>query len=504
MESLTTPRRRRRNARHRRARHPTAPHRRRQLQRPRRSLDGAWPAPASAATRRWPRPSARGAAGSTSPIRASSAASCSRGGTSSRRRRSMCLLAAWLQFMVHDWLSHGLNDKEHPRIASGAGGRRLAEARDDHPAHPPGPESRTGRRRDGPRPSATTSPSGGTARRSTAPTQDAALVRSGPIPGYSLPTASSTSTRPATCRSIRKPPTIRITELELAGVNGNWWIGLSVMHTLFSREHNAIVDRLRAEYPDKDGEWLFQKARLINCGADRQDPRDRVDAGAAADARRCNTPCAAPGGAPRRGILQGATAGRGAARCSPASRLAAGPPRRALCDHRGVHGGLPPALADPRRFLVPPARRRQRASRSCTLGDLSGGGVRRALRQGGFRRHPLFARHELSGRAGAAQLSEPSPQDTGEASSRTLFNDLAAIDILRDRERGVPRYCAFRRMLRMSVPKSFAELTDNPDWQRELEAVYGDVEKVDLLPARMPRPSRPASLSPTPRSASSS
>ena len=45
----------------------------------------------------------------------------------------------------------------------------------------------------------------------------------------------------------------------------------------------------------------------------------------------------------------------------------------------------------------------------------------------------------------------------------------------------MPRYCAFRRMLRMSVPASFEELTDNAQWQRELEAVYGDVERVDLL-----------------------
>jgi Animal haem peroxidase len=51
---------------------------------------------------------------------------------------------------------------------------------------------------------------------------------------------------------------------ELAGVNGNWWVGLSVMHTLFAREHNAIVDRLRIDYPAADGEWLFQKARLVN------------------------------------------------------------------------------------------------------------------------------------------------------------------------------------------------------------------------------------------------
>ncbi|MBO0734471.1 MAG: peroxidase, partial [Methylocapsa sp.] len=61
------------------------------------------------------------------------------------------------------------------------------------------------------------------------------------------------------------------------------------------------------------------------------------------------------------------------------------------------------------------------------------------------------------------------------------IKDLAATDILRDRERGVPRYCAFRRMLRMTVPKTFAELTDKAQWQKELEAIYGDVERVDLL-----------------------
>ena len=55
-----------------------------------------------------------------------------------------------------------------------------------------------------------------------------------------------------------------VANLELSGVNGNWWVGLSVLHTLFAREHNAIVDRLRVDYPTADGEWLFQKARLVN------------------------------------------------------------------------------------------------------------------------------------------------------------------------------------------------------------------------------------------------
>jgi Animal haem peroxidase len=62
-----------------------------------------------------------------------------------------------------------------------------------------------------------------------------------------------------------------------------------------------------------------------------------------------------------------------------------------------------------------------------------------------------------------------------------VFIDLAATDVLRDRERGVPRYCAFRRHLGMQVPKSFAELTSDVQWQRELAAVYKSVEDVDLL-----------------------
>jgi hypothetical protein len=64
---------------------------------------------------------------------------------------------------------------------------------------------------------------------------------------------------------------------------------------------------------------------------------------------------------------------------------------------------------------------------------------------------------------------------------RGIMTDLAATDIVRDRERGVPRYCAFRRMLRMSVPATFQELTDDPRWQSELEKIYGNVDRVDLL-----------------------
>jgi hypothetical protein len=59
--------------------------------------------------------------------------------------------------------------------------------------------------------------------------------------------------------------------------------------------------------------------------------------------------------------------------------------------------------------------------------------------------------------------------------------DLAAVDVLRDRERGVPRYNAFRRFLHLPPARTFEELTDDPLWARELREVYGDVERVDLM-----------------------
>ena len=62
-----------------------------------------------------------------------------------------------------------------------------------------------------------------------------------------------------------------------------------------------------------------------------------------------------------------------------------------------------------------------------------------------------------------------------------IFIDLATVDILRDRERGIPRHCAFRRHLGMKVPKSFAELTDDQEWRKDLASVYAKVEDVDLL-----------------------
>jgi hypothetical protein len=70
--------------------------------------------------------------------------------------------------------------------------------------------------------------------------------------------------------------------------------------------------------------------------------------------------------------------------------------------------------------------------------------------------------------------------------------DLAAVDIFRDRERGVPRYNQFRRLLRKPPVRSFDELTDRPEWRAEIRRVYNnDLEKVDLMTGLFAEPLPP-------------
>jgi hypothetical protein len=60
--------------------------------------------------------------------------------------------------------------------------------------------------------------------------------------------------------------------------------------------------------------------------------------------------------------------------------------------------------------------------------------------------------------------------------------DLAAIDVLRNRERGVPRYNQFRKLIHTKPATSFDELTNNEEWARQIEEVYGgDIDKVDMM-----------------------
>lgn len=62
--------------------------------------------------------------------------------------------------------------------------------------------------------------------------------------------------------------------------------------------------------------------------------------------------------------------------------------------------------------------------------------------------------------------------------------DMGTVDILRDRERGVPRYNEFRRLFHMPPMGSWEDLTGgDKELVKVLKEVYGEdgIEKVDLL-----------------------
>ena len=63
-----------------------------------------------------------------------------------------------------------------------------------------------------------------------------------------------------------------------------------------------------------------------------------------------------------------------------------------------------------------------------------------------------------------------------------LVIDLAAHDILRCRELGVPRYTRFRELFHLRPVRTFEELTENPAWREGIRRVYkNDIDSVDLI-----------------------
>ena len=158
------------------------------------------------------------------------------------------LAAAWIQFQVHDWFSHGATDKTRAFTVP------LSDD-DDWPDRPMKIPAT------GADPTATPG-APPTFRNSETHWWDASqiygstaslhsMIRSGAGGKVRLDEKGNLPVDPATLK-------------DAGGVTGNWWLGLAIMHTLFMREHNAICDRLSAEYPTWSDDQLFDKARLIN------------------------------------------------------------------------------------------------------------------------------------------------------------------------------------------------------------------------------------------------
>jgi hypothetical protein len=255
-----------------------------------------------------------------------------------------------------------------------------------------------------------------------------------------------------------------ITGLELTGLQENLWVGLSLLHGLFALEHNAICDRLKAAYPKWGDEQLFQRARLIN----------------AALMAKIHTVEWTPAILP-----------------NPITKVALETNWAETLGSPTDHHGVPYSLTEefvavyrmhsllPDEFSIRSARDGSKLGQFELLSLLGPRG--RALLQE-FGPVDLFYSFGVA-HPGALRLHnfpqslQHLQKDTGE------HVDLAAVDILRDRERGVPRYNQFRRLVHKTPIAGFSELCDNPQWAAEIERVYdGDIEQVDLLVGLMAEP----------------
>jgi len=374
------------------------------------------------------------------------------------------LAAAWIQFMVRDWLSHGKNEKDDPW--------RIPLPPDDTWFEDPMRILRT--RRD---------PTRSSADASLPPTYvntETHWWDASQIYGSSADVQKLLRTGDDGKLHLNRDNLAEVSDqalLQLPSLTG-WWVGLELMFTLFAREHNAICDHLKAEYPSWDDEALFQHARLIN----------------AALLAKIHTVewTTAILGHPALQIGMRANWWGIATeqiykllgRISP-SEVISGIPGSAT-NHFGVPYSITEEFVAVYRMhpLIPDdyqirSARTDQVLREYAFPDLTGQRAQTVVAQMGMTdllysfgvAHPGAIRLHNYPR-GLQHFERPDG----------LVVDLAAHDILRARELGVPRYNAFRRLLRLRPAERFEELTDNPAWAEELRRVYeGDIEQVDLM-----------------------
>ena len=169
------------------------------------------------------------------------------------------LYIAWIQFQSHDWFSHGEN-------VAGGSMYRIPLAPDDPIRREHGLEVLEIKRTQ-PDPH----PSRG---RLTYPNEVTHWWDASQLYGSTQQTEDRLRTGPdgrlLDEGKLHLPenllPISPATAVEDTGFTRNWWLGLSIFHTLFARHHNRICDELMRAYPTHPwtSDQLFKTARLIN------------------------------------------------------------------------------------------------------------------------------------------------------------------------------------------------------------------------------------------------
>ncbi len=271
---------------------------------------------------------------------------------------------------------------------------------------------------------------------------------------------------------------------QITGFSENLWVGLSLLHALFALEHNAICDKLKKHNTHWDDERLFQQGRLVN----------------SALLAKIHTVEWSTAILPREILSTGLRTnwyGRFSRLQNVFPKLAENDIFSGIPGSPTEHHHVPFTMTEefatvyrmhtlmPDHFTILSAKTGDGLA-NAELPELSGSrGVEFLAR---FEPADLFYSFGIHN-PGAVRLHnfpkslQNLVQDNGERF------DLGTIDILRDRERGVPRYNRFRRLLHKAPVKSFEEMTDVPEWAAQMKDVYNnDIELVDTMVGMMAEP----------------
>ncbi len=282
--------------------------------------------------------------------------------------------------------------------------------------------------------------------------------------------------------------------VEDSGFIRNWWVGLSMLHTLFAREHNAICDHLKRAHPDWDDNRLFNIARLVN----------------AAVMAKIHSTEWTPAILPNQTLTMALNSNwygiitykfrKPEHRKAVAEFKVSNPELGGLIgnsiNRHDVAYGLSEEFVEVYRLhsLLP---------ETLELRDFRSGALIESLpfvasRQAGSPKvtdaigmASLF--YSFGNQHPGQLVLNNFPKFMQELSipGNPVF-DMGAIDILRARERGVPRYNEFRRQLGLNPIRTFDDLTDDTDVVRTLTEVYGDnVENLDLMIGTLAESHRP-------------
>jgi hypothetical protein len=371
------------------------------------------------------------------------------------------LAGAWIQFEVHDWFSHGKNEEENPWVVP-------LEADDPWPEHPM-PIPRT--RRD---------PSAEPDAPPTFVTDDTHWWDGSQI--YGRDPAFADALRSGEHGKLRLDEQGLIPQeieahVDLSGVAGNFWVGLALLHSLFMREHNTICDHLHTTHPELSDDELYDKARLV------------IAALMAKIHTTDWTPAIIAHPTTKMALrtnwwgLEGEWLDKRIGRRT-SSELIRGIPGSPTNLH-----GVPYSLTEEfvcvyRMHPLIPDDFSFRSLKDDTLLQ------ERTLPEVGVL-HVRERLNEMSmtdvlysfgtSHPGAITLHNyPRFLQSFHRADGTLV-DLASIDVLRVRERGVPRYNEFRRLLHLKAYDTFEEMADTPEHAEDLRRVYSDPEEVDTM-----------------------